>query len=666
MKVPETVGPYRIEGILGRGGMGEVFRGVHLRLRRTVALKRIHPEKADNPKARARFLREARITARLQSPFLVSVHDVLESPDALWLVMELVEGQSLDRWLETGPPDVGLGLRLAADITAGLTVIHEAGILHRDLASKNVMVTTPRPERDEPIPRARLLDFGLAKDQDETGAPLTSTGNLIGTPRAMSPEQANGKAMDVRSDLFSLGALFYELFVGVSPFAAQTALETLGRICHHEPDPMRRHRPELPETLDRWVGRLLAKDPTERPRSAREVSAALDSLLYLEAASGLESDSGSFPASTPQGRRPRLSHVGSWNEGRSERRQLTVVCGELVGTEREGGDASGSLEPEALLQVLGPFHGWLRRVLEQYGGYLGELRDHRVELYFGWPQAQEHDIQKAVAAALELADSGGRLQDPRPEKPGLAVRVGVHLGPVMRVATADERERLVLGEIAERAAALRDAAGPGEVWGSATVSRQVAGQYRVERQAPVSATGASGLEPQGWPEGEGAARIQRLPGEESPGEPSLPEPSVTVQAKTPMVGRQWELDLLRGRLRQAAEGVGQAVSIIGEPGIGKTRLLEAFREQPGGPASFQVCRGSAFRGCDTLAPLADLVRRLLGVDEARDLGRQGQDREGQDEAWAMQLSQALESYDLPTEDLMPTLGLWLGLEKNDT
>ena len=133
---PAQIGPYRIEQLLGSGGMGEVYRAFDERLRRHVALKHIRPDKAERPKAKARFLREARVAARLNHPALVHVHDILEIDDSLWIVMELVEGQGLDRVVANGPLPLGRGLALALEITSGLAAIHAAGILHRDLKSE--------------------------------------------------------------------------------------------------------------------------------------------------------------------------------------------------------------------------------------------------------------------------------------------------------------------------------------------------------------------------------------------------------------------------------------------------------------------------------------------------------------------------------------------------
>ncbi|MCG8462627.1 MAG: protein kinase, partial [Holophagales bacterium] len=669
----EYIGPYRLLEVLGRGGMGEVYRGHHVRLGRAVARQRIHPERADQPRSRARFLREARIAARLQHPALVSVHDVLEQDDTLWIVMELVEGEPLSRWLEAGPPPLGIGLRLALDMASGLAAIHDGGILHRDLDSKNIMVVAPGAEAKgvaDPGPRARLLDFGLAKALDEPETTLGSTtSGLVGTPRAMSPEQARGEEIGTRSDLFALGTLLYELFTGISPFQAESAAETLGRICHHEPSPVRLRRPDLPDALDGWIGRLLNKDPSARPRSAHDVVAALDGLLSSMAGPAPELSahpgvgrSPTWEVGLPPGsslQRSRRGMARRWTDssregdsgesreggGSGERRPLTVAYCELVAPSDESGQRSGSLDPEVLLEVLPSFRAELQRVLFRFGGYLGAFWGHRIELYFGWPLARENGVLRAVVAALALADASEEPDDPIADDSSAGdssaptlragVRVGVHTGPVAALVTHDGNERLALGAIYDRARDIGRAAAAGEVWISAEAHRRVEGHVIVESARPGPREAFS-AEPR---------RVLELASDRDPTRPGRAEP--------PMVGRDRELDLLRARLHQASEGVGQVVWITADAGIGKTRLLRALRESPGPvvAASFWTCRGSSLRRRESLAPVVELTRRLLELE-----GTVG----GSGPLWEERLGRALELHDLPSGDLLPTLGPWLG------
>jgi tetratricopeptide (TPR) repeat protein len=267
--VPQTIGPYRIEARLGAGGMGEVYRAWDERLQRPVAIKIVRRGAEGEENARQRFRREARAAARLSHPSIIQIYDILSWEDGEAIVMELVEGQPLSQRLARGPLPLGEAIRLGRDIARGLAAAHARGIIHRDLKAENVMITAGGG--------AKILDFGVAKRLDSE-ASLTADGRVVGTFRAMSPEQARSLPLDPRSDLFSFGTLLYEMLSGRSPFDGGSALETLTRICTHRQEPLRKADTLLPKEFSDLVDRLLEKDPDRRPRSAGEVVRALEAL----------------------------------------------------------------------------------------------------------------------------------------------------------------------------------------------------------------------------------------------------------------------------------------------------------------------------------------------------------------------------------------------------
>lgn len=275
----DRIGPYRVESTLGRGGMDEVVSAYDERLDRRVAIKRIrHDASADRGAAdRERLRREARAAAALSHPAIVQIHDILSEGDDDAIVMELVEGRSLAECLEDGPLRVPEALRLARQVAEGLAEAHDVGLVHRDLKAENVMVTLPRGDHPG---RAKILDFGLAKQlsRNELDETLTQKGAILGTLRAMAPEQAEGAEIDHRSDLFSLGVLLYEMLTGHSPFRGANALETLGRLATETPRPARALNPTVPTELDSLIARLLEKQPERRPGDADEVARALKEL----------------------------------------------------------------------------------------------------------------------------------------------------------------------------------------------------------------------------------------------------------------------------------------------------------------------------------------------------------------------------------------------------
>src|SRR5580693_4948658 len=270
---PRRIGPYRLERRLGNGGMGVVYAAWDERLERRVALKQIRPELAGDALRRERLRREARAVAQLDHPAIVRIHDLLETPEGDWLVLQYVEGPTLAELRGEGPLPPSVVAGVARDVLEALVSAHARGLLHRDLKAENVVLA--------PSGHAMVLDFGLAKlyAPELPAAPVSSlpaTTGIVGTYRAMSPEQANGLPLDPRSDLFSLGVLLYEAATGASPFLAATPIATLTRVCTHLQPAARELAPALPEPLSDLIDALLEKDATRRPQSASEALACLD------------------------------------------------------------------------------------------------------------------------------------------------------------------------------------------------------------------------------------------------------------------------------------------------------------------------------------------------------------------------------------------------------
>ena len=267
------LGPYEVLAPLGAGGMGEVYRARDSRLRRDVALKILPAEFSSDPSRRARFEQEAHAAAALNHPNILSVYDVGGDGDVSYIATELVNGETLAALIERGPLPVRMLLDLAVQIADGLATAHAAHIVHRDLKPANVMITHDG--------RVKILDFGLAKqgvaatDGETIAAHQTVPGLIVGTVHYMSPEQARGKAVDVRSDQFSFGLILYEMASGKKAFEEPESVQTLSAILSKEPPPL---DVRLPAPL-RWaIDRCLAKSPESRYESSRDLFHELRSL----------------------------------------------------------------------------------------------------------------------------------------------------------------------------------------------------------------------------------------------------------------------------------------------------------------------------------------------------------------------------------------------------
>ncbi|HTV13781.1 MAG TPA: protein kinase [Acidobacteriaceae bacterium] len=280
--IGQSIGSYRITALLGSGGMGAVYRATDVRLEREVALKVLRPETLGmEPQAVERFRREARALAKLNHPHIATVYDAGEENGLDYIVMECVEGETLAARLRQGPIGVQEATRVVMETAEALDEAHARGIIHRDIKPANVMLT----QRGG----AKVLDFGVAKllaAADATQTALPSQG-AVGTPMYMSPEQATGKAVDARTDLWSLGVLYYEALTRQAPFRRESGLATLRAIAEEKPRPLRALRPEIPEDVEQIVTRALEKDAALRYQTAAQMAADARDVLARMSGSGI-------------------------------------------------------------------------------------------------------------------------------------------------------------------------------------------------------------------------------------------------------------------------------------------------------------------------------------------------------------------------------------------
>jgi Tol biopolymer transport system component len=293
------LGNFEIIGALGAGGMGEVYRARDTKLRRDIALKVLPPQFAADRERLERFQREATAVAALNHPNVVTIYSIEDVGGIQFLTMELIEGRTLVDLIPPGGLALEPLLAIALPLVDAISAAHQRGIVHRDLKPANVMVGADG--------RLKVLDFGLAKLRPEsadardhsvlTTDQLTAAHDVFGTPAYMSPEQAEGKLVDVRSDVFSLGVLIYEMATGTRPFRGDSALGTLSSILKDEPSPVAQVRPDLPADITRITRRCLAKDPARRYQTATDIRNELLDVQHVSA------NAVAVPSAVPSGRR---------------------------------------------------------------------------------------------------------------------------------------------------------------------------------------------------------------------------------------------------------------------------------------------------------------------------------------------------------------------------
>jgi TolB-like protein/Tfp pilus assembly protein PilF len=392
--------------------MGEVFRATDTRLGRDVALKILPPEMASDADRLARFQREARAVAALNHPNVVTLYSVEEAEGIHFITMELIEGQALDRMIPAGGLPAERIVEIAGAIAEALTAAHDKGIVHRDLKPANVMVTTEG--------RVKVLDFGLAKEfggPSASDATVTSpttpaspgrteVGVVMGTPAYMSPEQVSGRALDHRTDIFSLGVLLHEMATGRRPFEAESAAELISAILRDQPVSVLELRPELPADLARVIRRCLEKDPRHRVQTARDVSNEFRELARLSAGS----------AATPSGSVGSRIAAGARAEAKPDSSSVRADEGFWVAVlpfKYSGGNAEVSALAEGLTDdiITGMSRFSYLRVIarsstERYAQQAVDLRGAAKEL--GARYVMDGSIRQAggkIRIAVRLVDS---------------------------------------------------------------------------------------------------------------------------------------------------------------------------------------------------------------------------------------------------------------------
>jgi len=339
--IGKTVSHYKIEEKLGEGGMGVVYRARDTRLDRFVALKVLPAEKVADPERKRRFVQEAKSASALNHPNIITIHDIDHADGFDFIAMELVEGETLDRLIPRNGMRLGDILKYSIQIAAALARAHAAGIVHRDIKPANIMAT--------PDGHVKVLDFGLAKltepvegfmqgstanTADDTG---TGQGKIIGTVAYMSPEQAAGKKVDARSDIFSFGSVLYEMATGRVPFQDQTKISTLAAILHKEPSALREIASDAPRDLEKIIARCLRKDLTRRFQHMDDVKVALEELKE-------DSESGKLEVG-PLGQAPPAGLSISRRLAIAGMSMIVVVAGTAWWLNRSKGTAPGTAPP---------------------------------------------------------------------------------------------------------------------------------------------------------------------------------------------------------------------------------------------------------------------------------------------------------------------------------
>jgi class 3 adenylate cyclase/tetratricopeptide (TPR) repeat protein len=552
--LPTSFGRYQVRELRGSGGFGEVYIGFDLQLNRQVAIKVPRLKSAG---AEQRFLLEARQLAQLNHPGIVTVYDAGVQDGKFYIVSDYIQGITLHDWLNHHQPTWRDSARMTADVADALAYSHAHRTVHRDVKPENIILQDNRT----PV----LVDFGLAiSDETPSDAEL---GYISGTPLYMSPEQAGGRGhrIDGRTDIYSLGVVLYRMLCGRLPFRAAETSEVLRQVREDAPQPPRQLIADIPPELERICLKAMANRQEDRYTTAGDMAQELRALLETKAQPGSSGrattpaeDATTLPAQTPSVPRRR---------GRqAERCQVTVLYGQCDFFDSDV--LLEKLDLEEQHELLREYKQVFDEAIAKFGGTIVLSASERLLACFGYPVSYEDAAQRAVRAGMHIRDGLLELNKRIRQKFGIDVSgwVGIHTGMAVAEQTAGDKNAepmSLVGEVRTVAARLGIATEPNAVVISQITHRLVEGFFICTSLGPHAIKGAS------------QPLELFLVVRENPVKNRIDVGEAI--GLTPLTGRDVELGILRDRWDMAREGMGQVVLLIGDAGLGKSRLVRELR-----------------------------------------------------------------------------------------
>jgi len=574
MKVDQQVSHYQVIEKLGGGGMGIVYKARDMKLDRFVALKFL-PHHMDSEEHQMRFIQEAKTASALDHPNICTIYEIDKTPDGqVFIAMGFYEGETLKKKLSQSKFSLHEALQIALQVTRGLSKAHEHGVIHRDIKPANVIIT-----QDGVV---KIVDFGLARFVDDTR--ITHTGIAVGTLQYMSPEQVRGKQIDHRTDIWSVGVLLYEMVSGRLPFSSTTEVGVIQSIINEEPTPIRTHLPNIPEQLEKVIRKTLSKPVQDRYVLMQQLAHELEGINFQS-----EQFSSARTVTGPISKPTAPSKA-------AEKRQLAVVVSRLSNYY----ELIEEVAPEKMETFINQIHEMTTHIAGKHAGIVNKFTGEEIVTVFGLPASQEDDFVRAIRFAIEAHAEIKNLATSLNDDLTIGFHSGIGGGSVVTewIGSSDQQYH-ISGPPVQVAMRLADEASTNEILVSSECLRLIGPYFETKACDPIKLQGKKEVVPYSVLKESGLQ--SRLEAAEKIG-------------FTPYTGRQKELDQLKSAFETVSQGGGHLVTISGEAGIGKSRLLFEFREFLN-LKSIKVVQGRAQSYGTQLAysPFVEALRDLLIV-----------------------------------------------------